>query len=188
MDATSLLLYSLCSLFIPASLCLPHPSLHHPSLSVTSIANPGGFPSFVITLALLAPLNSGVLSIFEMPLPFLSLPVPQPPFIFGSSNHPPSECGCHILVCPQLSPLLQIFCQWRDHWLLCGHPHPLPVFWLPNLVAFGELPLLLYASPCGLQGVFTSSQEMAIWPNSMDPFTGLWILKGVGKVVGTDSS
>lgn len=37
MDATSLLLYSLCSLFIPASLCLPHPSLHHPSLSkVTS--------------------------------------------------------------------------------------------------------------------------------------------------------
>lgn len=41
----------------------------------------------------------------------------------------------------------------------------------------------------GLQGVFTSSsQEMAIWPNSMDPFPGPWILKGVGKVVGIDSS
>ena len=42
-------------------------------LPITSNANPSGFSSFFITLDLLAAYNSGVLPIFEIPLPVFSL-------------------------------------------------------------------------------------------------------------------
>ena len=109
--------------------CVSLTTLLSQKLPVTPNANPSGFPSFIITLVLLAPWNSGVLSFFEIPLPFLSPPVPQPAFIFGSSDLPPSTYGCHTLVCPQLfsspSNILSVAGPLIGLWPLPSVPCPL---------------------------------------------------------------
>ena len=101
-----LFFYTLSALSSYLRHCISLTPLLSQKLPVTSNANPSGFPSFVITLVLLAPLNSAVLSIFEIPLLFLYPPVPQPAFIFGSLNLPPATYATCAIYLSALSCLL----------------------------------------------------------------------------------